>query len=632
MTNIGWFSRLPESPSSPVRFPGIAWAVGTAILLMTAGIAAAQMQTPGAPIPAAPTEPVVPSGYSIHQSVDMGGRIAGVTGSGAMYDNLVNLQSGPRMLGQTFEMRALPGNKHPLFDTMTGFSSGFGGDPNNFAKLAFSKGKYYEFSGIFRRDRQYFDYDLLGNPNIPGGYSIPVSGSTTPYAWPQVLDSPFLFNTVRRMTDTDLTLLPLSVVTFRAGYSQDIFQGPSLTPSGNSVAGSEVLLQEFQRNSTDAFTGGIDWKPVEGTKLTFEEQVDHYKGDSYFVMDPSYFTVQEADGTKVALLDSYQSFLPYGYSSTTGAFAASSNCNSSSMLSTSKILYANPAGGLPIIDPACNVITSYYRNQPTRIIYPTEIFRLQSASIKNVSMNGDVRYTKANMNLPYYNEAFQGLDKANRELAYTGYANARREVIAADYGVVWQVTPTVSLADQVSFSNVHQPGTAEFTSGTTVTVPTTAGAETINNSNVTSTTVTTGAAPFEGGPSIGAASTGYFGQRFVTNNASVSWDATPRASFSLTYRHSNHLITEGANISAPVPTGTCPTGVPQAYCGTVAINEDGGIFNAALHPTQNWELNGSRRDALQRQCLHPDHPASIQAVQGTHHLPPKDLGDDLRRL
>jgi hypothetical protein len=41
---------------------------------------------------------------------------------------------------------------------------------------------------------------------------------------------------------------------------------------------------------------------VQGTKLTFEEQVDHYKADSYFTMDPSYFSVQEPDGTKVALL------------------------------------------------------------------------------------------------------------------------------------------------------------------------------------------------------------------------------------------------------------------------------------------------------------------------------------------
>ena len=50
------------------------------------------------------------------------------------------------------------------------------------------------------------------------------------------------------------------------------------------------------------FTGAVDWKPVQRTKLTFEEQIDHYKADSYFTMDPAYFTVQEADGTQLPCL------------------------------------------------------------------------------------------------------------------------------------------------------------------------------------------------------------------------------------------------------------------------------------------------------------------------------------------
>ncbi len=404
--NIGWFSRSSNQQPSSAKIQRIAGGIGVAILMM--GIAAAQ--TPADQVQAPGTTMSVPTGYSVHASVDAGGRIAGISGSNAMYDTLVNLQSGPRMQGLTYEMRSLQGNKHPLFDDLSAFSTGFGGDPYNFTKLDFSKGKYYEFSSNFRRDRRYFDYDLLGNPNIPSGYSIPVSGSTTPYAWPQVMQSPFMFNTVRRMTNTNLTLLPLSKVTFRFAYSQNIFQGPSQTPSGNSVAGSEVILQEYQRNSTDDFTGAVDWKPLQGTKLTYEEQIDHYKGDSYFTMAPQYFTVQEADGTPVALLANYQNFYPYGYNSSSGVFTPTGVCNSSSMMSTSTILYANPSGGLPIIDPACNVIASYSRYQPTREIFPTEIFRFQSSSIKNISMNGDARYTSANMNLPNYSEAFQGLD------------------------------------------------------------------------------------------------------------------------------------------------------------------------------------------------------------------------------
>ena len=148
-----------------------------------------------------------------------------------MYDTLVNMQSGPRVLGETFEMRALPGNKHTLVDILSAFGTGFGGDPNNFAKLDFSKGKIYEFSGMFRRDRQYFDYDLLGNPDIPSGYSIPISRRRpTPYAWPQVKQSPFMFNTVRRMTDTNLTLFPLSKVTFRFGVFAEHLPGAEPDP------------------------------------------------------------------------------------------------------------------------------------------------------------------------------------------------------------------------------------------------------------------------------------------------------------------------------------------------------------------------------------------------------------------
>ena len=71
-------------------------------------------------------------------------------------------------------------HKNTPVDDLAAFASGFGGDPNNFAKLDFSKGKYYEFSGMFRRDRQYFDYDLLGNPNIPSGQSIPIGPSAAP--------------------------------------------------------------------------------------------------------------------------------------------------------------------------------------------------------------------------------------------------------------------------------------------------------------------------------------------------------------------------------------------------------------------------------------------------------------------
>jgi len=579
MKKIGWFSRLSHQPPCRTTIQRTAGAIAVAVSLTMTGIAAAQNPTPAAPLPTPETQIAAPEGYSIHQSVDLGGRIAGISGSGAMYDTLVNLQSGPRVLGETFELRALPGKKNALVDSLMAIGSGFGGDPNSFTKLDFSKGKVYEFSGMFRRDRQYFDYDLLGNPNIPGGQSIPIGPTGAPtgsFAWPQVLQSPFLFNTVRRMTDTNVTIFPLSKVTYRAGYSQNIFQGPSLSPSGYSFAKYDAILQEYQRNSTDDFTGAIDWKPVPGTQLTFEEQIDHYKADSFFTMAPSDFIVQEADGTPVAL-DDYDSTTPY----------PGTACNANS-IGTTPILSAAPTpGGLPVINAACAVVTSYLRSQPTRILYPTEIFRLQSSSIRNIAMNGDFRYTNANMNLPNYYDSYQGLNGTTRSLTYTAIATAKREVVAADYGIVWQATKTFSLADQVDFSSTHQPGTATMTSGTTLSTPATAGNETINYAGPLTTTIAAaGASTFEGSGAIGTPLPGYFGQNFLTNNLTGSWDVSSRTTLSLTYRHGTHTIAEGAPHNTPLAVGATGN-------GTVTINEDGGIFNAAVRPTANWNINGT---------------------------------------
>jgi hypothetical protein len=572
MKNIGRFFRLSNQQPFAATIQRMAGGMGLATLLMMTSIAVAQNPAPDSQVSA-------PAGYTIHQSADLGGRMTNVSGSGAMYDTLVNLQSGPRVLGETFEMRALPGKKSPLVDTLSAIGSGFGGDPNSFTKLDFSKGKLYDFSGLFRRDRQYFDYDLLDNPNVVGGQTIPIGPTGTPtgsFAWPQVEQSPVLFNTVRRMTDTSVTIFPISKVTYRAGYSQNIFQGPSLSPSGYQFAKYDAVLQEFQRNSTDDFTGSIEWKPIQNTRLTFEEQIDHYKADSYFTIAPSDFIAQEADGTKVAL-DDYDSETPY----------PASACNANS-IGTTPIFSASPtAGGLPVINAACAVVTNYLRSQPTRILYPTEILRLQSSSIKNISMNGDFRYTSANMNLPNYYDSYQGLNGTTRSLTYTGVASAKRAVVAADYGIVWQAMKNLSLSDQIDFSAVHQPGTATMTGVTTLATPATAGNETINYAGALITTNgAPGAATFEGSGSVGIPLPGYFGQTFLTNNLTGTWDAASRATFSLTYRHGTHTIAQGSPHNVPLAVGATTN-------GTVTINEDGGIFNAALRPTSNWSVNGT---------------------------------------
>ena len=56
-----------------------------------------------------------------------------------MYNTMINVHSGPRMLNQTLEMHSLPGKKNGLFDNLSAISSGYGGDPINFTRLNASK-------------------------------------------------------------------------------------------------------------------------------------------------------------------------------------------------------------------------------------------------------------------------------------------------------------------------------------------------------------------------------------------------------------------------------------------------------------------------------------------------------------
>jgi hypothetical protein len=551
-------------------------------LMMGAGFAAAQAPTAKVDAPkvdasvAAAPKQVVENGYVIRQSADLGGHLVGVSGSGAMYDTLVNLHSGPRILAQTYTMHAVAGSKHTFLDSLSAYGNGFGGDPINFAKLSFFKGKLYAFSGTFRRDRQYFDYDLLANPSLPSGIGTAygmVAGVSTAASvlQPQVNQSPVMFNTVRRMTDTTLTILPLAKVSLRLGYSQNVFQGPSLSP-GYSIGTSDQLLLEYQRNSTDDFTGAILWRPLALTSLTFEERVDHYKADSTFTIAPGQFNVQEADGTPAALGNWDATASPYSIASCNTASMGSGYTNAANYT-----IFSAPqsAGSKPIINPACDVTTNYLRSQPTRAIYPTESLLFQSSSIKTLALHGDFRYTIANSHLANYYENFQGLDGAIRNYTLSGHAGVQRRMVSSDLGVTWQTSRTVSLSEQLDFSDMHQPGSANITPGITQNAPAAAGNETINYAGplVTGANYT-----IEGNPS-GAPLYGYLGQRLLTNNASVSWDASARTTMTVTYRYRNHSIVQGAG------TG--------AASSVVTIHENGGIFNIAFRPTPQWRMNGT---------------------------------------
>jgi hypothetical protein len=546
---------VPDELFSRAFLLRIAVGTGLVIFILAAVSAAAQ-----------DLKPVTKDGYTIHQTAELGGHIVEQSGSTEMYDTLVNLQSGPRVLGQTLEMHAIQGAKHPLFDTLFAASNGFGGDPMNFVTLRMSKGKLYDFQGLFRRDRQYFDYNLFDNPLIPAGVA------SNGYTFPQVQNSPHLFNTVRRMTDVNLTLLPISKVSFRAGYSQNLSEGPSYS---SIHLGTEGQLLQNWRNNTDSWLGAVDWKPIAKTQLTFEEYITHYKGDTNWQLTG--LNLQLSNGTPVSI----------GFDNTSVP-----SCPGGAPIVSSTT-------APPTANAGCNGYLQYSRYQPVRTLFPTEEFRFQSAYIKNIQMNGRVRYTGANMNMPNYNEYFSGLESRTtlRAATTTGYATAKRVNVSADYGAVWQVSAKLSLSDQYDFWDFRQPA---FSSQSEV-------------DQAGSSMLAAPGAPQA--PAVTNASA-FLGQKTQTNTVTAAWQASPRASIALGYRYRSRALDR----SMTAETDALPNGT--AY--TLNIHENGGILGFALRPSPRWRVNGNVEASYANRTYTQISPRALQHYQVRASYKPKD--------
>jgi opacity protein-like surface antigen len=426
-------------------------------------------------------------GYVIHQSVDFGGHIVTQSGSGAMYDTLVNIQSGPRLLDSSFQMVAVNPAHALLFDRLSSNSFGYGGDPLNGTFMNASKGRIYNFQGSFRRDRQYFDYNLLANPLIPP--------TSTPFV--PALDTPHLYNTVRRMTDVNITLAPLSKVSPRFGYSQNIHQGPS--GSTIHVSADGLLLQNW-RLSTDVWNAGIDWKPLARTSVSFDEFITHYKGNTSWQLIGLNYKL--SNGTPVSL-----------------------GVNLSSVWNAP---CAAPFAANGTVNPTCNSFLAYTRSAPTRALLPSEQFRFQSASIPHVTMNGRFLYMGTTSNLTNYNEFFNGLQSGRtRQSVMTGSASARRINVNADYGITWEIVPKFGVSDTFDFWYFRQPATNTFTTTTY------AGTSTLLPPGAATTTTASG---YEA-----------LNQKTKINTFLAIWDLAPRARVSAGYRYSSRIITEAAD-------------------------------------------------------------------------------------
>ena len=452
-------------------------------------------QAPTTPIPAQPAEPdgVMAGGYQIHSSIEFGYRSNDVIGSDDMYNTLVNLRTGPRILDQTLTMRSID-HQGLLFDNLYLNSVGWGGDPNNYMRLRADRNKWYNLQGSFRRDQSFFNYDLLANPLNP---------STSTPSIP-VLSSPHLFDTTRRMTDVDLTLLPQSVVSFRLGYSHNNMTGPSYSSIHD---GTDASLLQNWNTTMNSYRMGVDFRIAPRTVVSYDQFLDYYKGDTDYQLN----AINEA-------------LLP-----TTPASSVSLGLP---MDTVNKAPCAVPTGQSSLIvsgtltNVTCNAYSSYRRNQRIRTSIPTERISLRSNYFKMLELLGSFSYSSATSSTPL-DESFGGLITRTNTLAFTGTGTAAANRISdvVDFEATLHLTQHLRLIDKFYFWAYRIPQNGNFNEFdySCAAPPCT----------LLSTALTTPTPP-EGTPTVTLSS---FNQTWTRNQTELAWDFSKKAGARIGYRY-----------------------------------------------------------------------------------------------
>ena len=365
----------------------------------------------------APDHTGVDSGnYNIQQTVEFGYRADWINGNNETYDTFVNLGQGVRLFDYTLEMRSID-HRGLFFDNLSFSNFGYGGDPNDVSRLHIDKNKWYDFQLLFRRDKNFWDYNLFANPLNPATSKPAIALATSPNA----------LDMVRRMQDYNLTLLPQSPLRFRLGYSRNVSQGPGFESYDSGVL---PLFTTAYRTTENAYRAGVDFRFLPKTTLSYDQYLAYDKQDNITTDNNRTYLLPGSVPVDLGIVWN-----------TTG----STPC----------------ASPLPnFVNPACNGITSYSRTGRPRIFTPTERFSFQSTYFKNLEMSGSLGYSTSNNQIPDFNEVLTGLTTRTdtRGSTTSGPAVAKRVSVNADGGAVYSVNEKMRVEDTFRYDNWRIPG------------------------------------------------------------------------------------------------------------------------------------------------------------------------------
>lgn len=188
--------------------------------------------------------------YNITNSIEFGYRWSLVGGDLGEYRSDVNYRNGLRVLGAAFSMTSKDGHGR-YFDQIVLNTTGLGNDPYQSATLRVEKNGLYRYDMNWRLNDYY-------NPGltIAGGLH--------------------LLDTVHRLQDHELLLLPQSHYRLRVGYSRNTQDGPALSTAQQFDANGVGLpiFENVRRRWNEYRVGGdIDFA---GFKFTVMRRWDYY--------------------------------------------------------------------------------------------------------------------------------------------------------------------------------------------------------------------------------------------------------------------------------------------------------------------------------------------------------------------
>ena len=362
--------------------------------------------------------------YNIQQSIEAGYRTTDINGNIATYDTFINLGSGIRLFDYTLDMRSLNHNGF-LFDNLSFSNFGYGGDPNDVTRLRIEKNKIYDFRVVFRRDKNFWDYNLLANPLNP-------STSTPETA---ITNSPHALDLVRRMQDYNLTLLPRSRIRFRLGFSHDRDEGPGFfTTDGGTIP----QFNETYSFTTNSYRAGVDFRILPRTTISYDQFLSYYKQNNVVADNPQDTGFQLANGTPVDLGIIWSTLGPVEILPCAAPIATAPN----------------------IVNPSCNGYLSYSQASNPRNFMPTERLRFQSNYFTNFETEGSIGYSTANNSVPDFSEIVNDFTARSGSRGSTagGPADAKRFSANADWSGVYSITEKLRILDSFRYDNWRTPG------------------------------------------------------------------------------------------------------------------------------------------------------------------------------